>query len=287
MGSTTLPRGRLPRLLLALLIALAPMPMAGLSAQSEGPLLREARTIDITEHPDAQVPLDLEFRDEAGETVRLGALLEGERPVVLNLVYFTCPGLCNLVLDGLAEALRGIDWSLGEEYEVLTVSIDPRDTPEGARSRKELLLEGFRRPGAEAAWHFLTGEEPSIRALADTVGFGYKWVEKANLYAHGAVIMVLTPEGRVSRYLYGVQYDPRTLRLSLVEASEGKVGSTLDKLFLLCFHYDPSKSSYGPTAMMIARIGGGITVLAIAGLIFFLRRRERHARSALSAGAQT
>jgi len=241
--------------------------------------------VGITEHLDATIPLDLEFVDENGDTVRLGDYFDGERPVILNLVYYSCPMLCNLILNGQVDALKNMDedWTAGGRFEIVTVSIDPVETPRLARLKKESYLEGYGRPEAGAGWHFLTGKEENILALADAVGFGYQYVEDRNEFAHGAAIFVITPDARISRYLYGVMFEPATLRLALLEASEGKIGSVVDRVLLYCFHYDSVEGRYAVAAMKLMRFGGFVTlaVLGTAVAVFWRRearrKRERHA----------
>jgi len=260
----------------------------------DDPVLQSVENIQISEHLDASLPLNLKFQDETGQFVALGDFFDGEHPVVLNLAYFSCPMLCNLVVTGFLECIDQMDWKLGDQFEVLTISIDPRDDPEGARRRKQMLVEDYDRPDAIDGWHILTGREENIRRVAETVGFGYEWNEYRQEYAHGAALILLTPDGRVSRYLYGIKYDPKTVRLSLVEASDGKVGSTFDKLFLLCYHYDPSVAEYGPVAFRVMQVGGVLTLLAMAGGFFLLSSARRRlfaareaARSNGPAGAET
>lgn len=257
---------------------------APLSAQVgvDEPVLRSVEGIDIVERLDAKIPLDLQFQDETGRFVPLSSFFDGERPVVLNLAYFSCPMLCNLVIEGFIEAIDEMGWTLGDEFRVVTVSIDPRDNPAAARKRKEVLVREFERPDALTGWHLLTGHEKNIRAVADTVGFGYEWNEYQSEYAHGAALILLTPDGRVSRYIYGVKFDPQVLRLSLVEASAGKVGTTMDKVFLLCFQYDPTTAQYGPVAMRIMQFAGGATVLAL--IIGFAALQKSRRRKLAGAG---
>lgn len=243
--------------------------------QRAEPLPAELEGVGITERLGQTVPLDLAFHDETGREVRLGEYLDGTRPVILNLMYMGCPMLCGLVSNGLIDAMREIDQTAGGEYGVLSVSIDPTETATLATVKRQEYLRQYGRPAAAGGWHVLTGDEPSIRALTDAVGFGYRWNEKRQEFAHAAVLVILMPDGTVSRYLYGVQYDPRTLKLSLVEAADGKTGSTLDKFLLFCFHYDAAKGRYGPAAMNLMKVGAGLTVVAIGALVLGLRRRER------------
>ena len=188
---------------------------------------------------DAQVPLDLEFNDEQGRPATLRESFGG-KPVVLLLVYFKCPMLCGVELDALSRSLEEMKLTAGREFNVVAVSFDPREGPQLARAKRDNYLKRYRRAGAEQGWRFLTGGEPSIRALADTVGFQYRFDKQTGQYAHAAGLMVLTPQGRLSRYLYGIEYPPRDLNLALVEASQNQIGSLADQLLLLCYHYDPT-----------------------------------------------
>ena len=245
------------------------------SAQRTEPMPTELQEVGITEHLDEKIPLDLKFVDEQGHPVKLGDFFSGEKPVALTLNYSNCPMLCSLQLNGLFDGFKMMAWDIGDQFEMITVSIDPLETPERARSTKQKYLKVYRRAGAMEGYHCLTGREENIRALADAVGFHYKLVPETREYAHAAATFILTPDGRVSRYLYGVQYDPQTLRLSLAEASEGKVVSTMDRILLFCFHYDAERGRYGPEAFRLMRLGGGLTVLILAGTILIYRRRER------------
>ena len=256
-------------------------------AERTEPVPPELQGISITENLKAQVPLDLEFTDEQGRTVKLSAYFQGKRPVILTLVYYRCPMLCGLLLNGLTDALKEMEWTAGQQFDIVTVSIDPLETPTLAKLKKQNYLKEYGRPGAAAGWHFLTGREPNIRKLADTVGFGYRYDEETKQYAHAAGIFVCTPEGRLARYLYGVMYDPQTLRLSLLEASEGKVGSTLDRVLLYCFHYDPSRGQYSLAAMNVMRAGGVLVVIILAAILFVFWRRERRRRRTAPPELQT
>lgn len=236
--------------------------------------------VDIVDRSGASVPRDLVFMDEAGETVRLAEFLDQGRPVLLQLVYYNCPMLCTLVLNGYLDAARELDWTPGTEYEVVTVSFDPRDTAELAAGKKDSHVAAFGRPEAANGWHFLTGEEASVRALADSVGFRYRWLPEQKDFAHGAGMFVLTPEGRISRTLYGIEFSPRDLRLSLTEASEGRLGSPFDKLLLYCFSYDPETHKYAMVARNVMRLGGLLTVVALGSLLMVLWRRDRQRMAA-------
>ena len=223
---------------------------------------------------DQQVPLDLNFRDESGQSVRLADYF-GKKPVVLSLVYYECPMLCTQVLNGQVTSLEQISFNVGEQFNVVTVSFNPRETPALAAAKKDMYLSKYGRPGAEQGWHFLTGDPKAIAALADSVGFHYVYDALLNQYAHASGIMVLTPEGRISRYFYGIEYPPRDLRLGLVEASAGKIGSPVDQIMLLCYHYDPATGKYGVLVTNSLRIGGVIIVVLLVTLFFFLQRRVR------------
>jgi protein SCO1/2 len=235
------------------------------------------REVGIDQHLDQQVPLDLMFRDETGAPVQLGQYF-GSKPVILALVYYECPMLCTLTLNGLASALGVLNFDVGEQFEVVTVSFNPRETPALAAAKKQTYLERYKRPGAERGWHFLTGDEPAIAALAAAVGFRYTYVPEQKQYAHAAGITLLTPAGRIARYFFGVEYAPRDLRLGLVEAAENRIGSPIDQLLLYCFHYDPATGRYGAVAMNMVRLGGVITVLTIATFMIVMLRRERAQR---------
>jgi protein SCO1/2 len=239
------------------------------------------KEVGVTEHLDAKLPLDLEFRNENGETVTLGSFFDGERPVILTLNYYRCPMLCGLMLNGLVEGFAAMEWSAGDEFEVVTVSINPLETPALARDKKQSYLKRYGRPSAAKGWHFLTGRQVEIDRLAETVGCSYVYDAVQKEYAHAAVIYVSTPDGRVARYLYGIEYPPKRLKLSLLEASEGTIGNTLDQLILYCYHYDPSNRRYSPVAMNIMRVGGGLSasILAVAlGLFWLVEWRKKRSR---------
>jgi protein SCO1/2 len=229
--------------------------------------------VGITQRLGAQVPLDLTFRDEDGHTVRLGDCCGG-KPTVLVLAYFRCPMLCTQVLNGLTDALRGVKFTIGKEFNVVTVSFDAREGPALARAKKASYVEDYGRPGAAAGWHFLTGEQESIDELARAVGFRYQYDPKKDQFAHGSGIMVLTPQGRVARYFYGIRHTPRDLRLGLVEASHNKIGSPADQILLLCYQYDPHGGKYTPVAMNLVRLGGVVTLLVLASTVGLYWWRE-------------
>lgn len=243
----------------------------GLSAAAVPAALRE---IGFDQNLDQLVPLDVTLTDEGGRPVRLGEYF-GKRPVVLVFAYYDCPLLCTQVINGLASALDVLSLEPGKDFEIVTVSFDPRDTPATAAARKATYIARYDRPGAEAAWHFLTGAEPSIRRLTKAAGFRYVWDEPTKQFAHPTGVIVLTPEGRLARYLFGIEYGPRDLRFALVDASAGTVGSPVDSLLLYCYHYDPMTGRYGLIIMRLMRIGGAATVLALGAFIVVMLRRER------------
>ena len=270
-------------LVLALALLASPVAAQVIEDKPEG-----IQGVGVDEKLGEQAPLDLKFRDAKGDTVTLAELFAGDRPVLLSLNYSGCPMLCRVQLNGLVDCLKQMDWTTGQEFDVVSVSIDPLETSAQAALTKKKYLENYSRAGAGVGWRFLTGDEASIRRLADAVGFRYKYVEERQEYAHTAAIMVCSPEGVVCRYLYGVMFEPKTVRLSLVEASEGKVGSTIDRILLFCFHYDETSGRYGPVAKRIMAAGGALTV-AVMGLSLVpywrgARRRARRNRKEESAG---
>ena len=239
--------------------------------------------MDIVEKPGDQVPLDLQFQDQDGKKVRLGDLFDGKTPRILNLAYYRCPMLCGLIWNGLVDGMQKMDWTLGKEFGIITASIDPTEGPALARLKKQEAIKNYGRPGTAAGWTFLTGEESQSRALAEAVGWGYKYNEENGQYAHAAALVVLTPEGRVSRYLYGVQFDPQTLRLSLLEANKGATVSAIDRIILYCCRYDPQQGRYTPVAVNIMRLGGFLMVVVLGAVLttFWVRdtRRRHHDES--------
>jgi len=270
LGSATLA-------LLAWVPAYAQIPGPSDPLSLSGPDVQEQfQEITIEQKIDAQVPLDLTFKDEAGQDVRLGDLL-GDTPAVLALVYYECPMLCTEVLNGMVATFGALKFDLGKDFNVITVSIDPGETPELATAKKAHYLEGYGRPGAEAGWHFLTGDEGSIETLATTVGFRYAYDPTTDQYAHAGGIMVLTPGGKISRYFYGIEYLPRDIQFGLTEASEGKIGSVVDQITLLCFLYDPTTGTYGFYVIGAMRVVAVATVLALCAfwLVHYVRGRAR------------
>jgi protein SCO1/2 len=232
------------------------------------------KKVGIEQRLNSQIPLDATFRDETGREVRLGEYFKAGKPVVLTLVYYECPMLCNQTLNGLVGALEAMTLTPGREFEVVAVSFDPREGPELAARKKETYLKRYGRAGAGAGWHFLTGDKNSIDALAQSVGFRYVWDDESKQFAHASAIMVATPEGKLSHYFYGIDYSPKDLRLALVESSEGKIGSPVDALILYCYHYDPATGKFAPV-MAVLRAAGVLTVFGVVALILFLVRRTR------------
>lgn len=260
----------------ALVAAVGLLGVPGMSfGQRTEPMPEELKGIGVTEHLGDPIPLDLEFVDCDGKPVVLKQYFDGKRPVVLTLNYSNCPMLCSLQLDGLFGGLKRMPWAIGDKFDMITVSFDPLETPERARMTKQKYLEVYGRPGAAEGWHFLTGREEDIKKLADSLGFRYRYSPERRQYLHVAVTFILTPDGHISRYLYGVEYDPQTLRLSLLEAADGRIGSTVDQILLFCYHYDAESGRYGPAAIRLMQMGAGLTVLLVGGGIWMLRRREK------------
>lgn len=243
---------------------------AATAAQPARPI--KPSEIGFDQRLDEQVPLDLAFRDENGKTVRFGDYFN-RKPVILALVYYQCPMLCNQELNGLAGALKALSFEAGKEFEIVVVSFNPRETPELAAAKKE----NYASAGAAAGWHFLTGDPKPIEALTQSVGFRYAYDPMLNQYAHASGIVVLTPKGRVARYFYGIEYAPRDLRFGLIEAAEERIGSPVDQVLLLCYQYDPKTGKYSATVMKSLRLGGVVTVLGIAALLFALNRKAKAA----------
>ncbi|HTX33905.1 MAG TPA: SCO family protein [Bryobacteraceae bacterium] len=239
--------------------------------------------VGIDQRLDQQMPLGLTFRDEFGRDVQLSSFFHG-KPVILALVYYRCPMLCTQILNGLESSLKAVSFMPGRDFEVLAVSFDPKDTPETAASKKQLYLRRYGRPGAANGWHFLTGDETNIHALTEAVGYHVKYDPSTDQWAHASGIMIATPEGRLSRYFYGVEYAPRDLRLGLVEASASKIGSPVDQILLFCYHYDPATGKYGTLAVGMVRYAGGAFVLICGGFLVFVFLRESRAKNLRRAG---
>src|SRR5688572_18055508 len=231
--------------------------------------------VSIQQKLGATVPMNVIVRNERGEMKRLGDYFKSGRPVLLNFVYFRCPMLCPITLESTTNALTALKFNIGEDFDVVTLSIDPRDKPSTAADLKEKFVKRYGRLSAANGWNFVTAHDSSIEQITDAAGFQYAYDSKTDQFAHAAALMVLTPDGRLSRYFYGFEYKPRDLRLAIVEASAGKVGNAVDELLLLCFHYDPATGKYSRNAMMVARAGGVTTMLALGGFIFVMFRKER------------
>jgi protein SCO1 len=234
----------------------------------------ELKGVDVTEHLGERIPLDLTFTNDSGETVALGQYFNQGKPVIIVMAYYTCPMLCTLVLNGVATGLHNLSLEPGKDFQVLTISIDTAETVELAKAKKENLLTVLGKAGGDSGWRFFVGEEPQIRALADTLGFHYYYDKKLKQFAHPAVVMVLTPDGRISRYLYGVEFKKQDLKLALLEASEGKLGTAIDRIILYCYHYNPEAKGYVLFASDLMKLGGVLTIVAIAILLLILWRRE-------------
>jgi protein SCO1/2 len=244
---------------------------AGLSSELVPDVLEK---VGIDQKLNAQVPLDAVFRAEDGREVRLGEYF-GKRPVVLSLVYYECPMLCTQVLNGAVAAFKVLNFDIGDEYEVVTLSFNPKETPQMASAKKETYLNKYGRPAGAKGWHFLTGEQPAIDALASSVGFRYVFDQASQQYVHASALIVLTPDGRVSKYFYGIDYPPKDLRLGLIEASGGKIGTPVDQVLLYCYHYDPHSGKYSMIVMNVLRLAGAATVMLMAGLIGLMWIRDR------------
>jgi protein SCO1/2 len=230
--------------------------------------------IGFDQNIDQQLPLDTVFRDESGASVRIGDFF-GKRPVVLVFAYYDCPMLCTQVINGLSTALGVLTLVPGKDFEIVTVSFNPRDTPAAASAKKAIYLERYKQPGASDSWHFLTGDQASIDRLTQAAGFRYAWDADTSQFAHPSGIIVVTPDGRLARYLFGIEYGPRDLRFGIIEASAGRVGTTVDSLLLYCYHYDPMTGRYGLVIMQVIRLAGAATVLALGAFIVIMLRREK------------
>jgi protein SCO1 len=262
-------------LLLATLLAAGP-PDSGTPALRPPDTLRE---VGFDQKLGERLPLDLTLRDESGRAVRLRDYFGG-KPVALGLVYFDCPMLCTVSLNGLLSALEVVSFLPGREFELLTISFDSREGPALAAHKKKAYLARLGKPGAEAGWHFLTGDAEALEAISKAVGFRYAWDEETKQFAHPAGLVVLTPEGTISRYLYGIEYAPKDLRLALVESGEGKISSPMDQLLLYCYQYDPVTGRYGATIMTVLRLASVLTVVALGSFVFRSWRKEKAERLA-------
>jgi len=253
-------------------------PQGGETARNSKMLPPLLQNVGIDQKLNNQIPLDLVFRDETGKLVHLNDYF-GQRPVILSLVYFNCPQLCPMVEDGLLASMKDLKFNIGQQFNVLTVSFDPTDTPSLAYAKRAVYLNMYNRKGASQGWHFLTGTEVSIKALASAVGFHYNYDKETGQYAHATAIVVLTPQGKLSKYLYGIHYPAGTLRLALVEASHDKIGSPVDEVLLFCSHYDPATGKYSLIISRVLFIAALVTVLCLGGLLLVMFRGGRHAHA--------
>jgi protein SCO1/2 len=263
----------------AALVALAPGAAAQLASdpmQSSGVRPELLKQVGIDQKLNQTIPLNLAFRDENGQTVQLAQFF-GQKPVILTLVYYNCPMLCTQVLNGVESGLKELQTDIGKQFEVVTVSIDPTESHVLAKVKQEMYVGMYGRPAAAQGWHFLTGDEPQIKQLADAVGFRYAYDPDTKQFAHASAIMLLTPEGKISRYFYGIQYPSRELRLGLVEASEGKIGTPVDQVLLFCYHYDPKTGKYGLLISRVIQAGGALTVFVLGVAMLILFRGEHYA----------
>ena len=232
--------------------------------------------VGIDQKLNQQVPLDLVFRDEAGRAVPLSSFFQTGKPVLLAPVYYRCPMLCTQILNGLESSLKAVSFNPGQDFEIVAVSFDPKDTWQVAAAKKQMYLKRYGRANTANGWHFLTGDEANIKALTDAVGYHYKYDPATDQFAHASGIMIVTPDGRLSRYFYGVEYAPRDVRLGLVEASRNKIGSPVDQILLFCYHYDPSTGKYGALVMRMVRVAGaGFVLVGAAVLLIALKREKR------------
>jgi protein SCO1/2 len=273
-----MPRARQLVALLALLLTVLVSGVGGIAvawAEPQPPLSPEMRVIDVAERRARSIDPKLHFVDQDGDKVELGDFLDGERPVLLTLNYFRCRVVCSVQLQGVANALKELDWTAGDEnFRVVTVSIDPNEGPKDAAKKRGQLLEALGR-GDDVDWQFVTGRQLEIKALAAELGIGYAYDSEQDQFAHPAVAVFLTPDGQIAQYVYGLTYDSRDIKLALLEAGEGKIGTPMEKLYQSCFSYDPTIGRYGPFAFGIMRIGAVMTVLVVGLVLFFLWRRDR------------
>jgi protein SCO1 len=248
-------------------------PVQGADRTEEAP--KRLKGVDVIEHLGERVPEGLAFKDQDGKAVTLGDYLHADVPVILTFNYSSCPMLCSLQLNGFVEGLKKLDFAAGKQFRIITVLLDPKETDETSRRFRARYLSQYNRPGSEGGWTFLTGTDANIHALAKAVGFSYSYNEVRQEYIHPAAITLLAPDGKVARYLYGLQYPDKTLRLGLVEASEGRVGTSLDRLILYCFHYDSTEGRYAPIAARIMQLGGAVSLVVLAGFLTILIRRDK------------
>ena len=245
------------------------------------------RDVRIEQKLNQQLPLDLSFRDESGREVKLGQYF-GQKPVLLAFVYYDCPMLCTQVMNGMVTSFRVLPFQIGKEFDVVTISFDPRETPALAQSKKKVYVDYLperMRAGATNGWHFLTGDQANIEKITEAAGFHYRYDEATKQFAHASAVMLTTPQGKLSRYFYGIEYPARDLRLGLIESSANKIGSPVDQLLLYCYHYDPATGKYGAVVMNVMRIAGVITLLGIAALLLLLKGRNAATATPKTGGA--
>lgn len=237
--------------------------------------------VGITEKLGDSVDLSLEFTDQNGQTVTLGSLLGKQKPVLFTIIYYNCPSLCNYHLNGLTAALKNLDWTIGDKFELVALSMNHNETPELAKAKLDSYVQEYGRSPSAAGWHFLTGSEENIKKIADQVGFGFKWIESTKEFSHASAAQVLTPDGKISRYLHGIEFNPQTIRLSLLEASDGKIGTLMDQFVLYCFQFDPTKNKYTLYAYRVMQAGGALIVLVLAIFLipFWIREKNRLAKA--------
>jgi protein SCO1/2 len=248
-----------------------------IAVRADNVLPPQLRGVGIDQRVNEQLPIELSFENENGKKIQLKQYFN-QKPVILTLVYYECPMLCTEVLNGLLKTLKVMNLEVGKDFDVITVSFDPGETTELASKKKAVYVKAYGKAGANSGWHFLTGDQRSIEKLTKSVGFRYNYDQKSDEFAHGAAIMVLTPQGKISNYFYGIEYSVRDLRLALVEASEGKIGTIRDQILLFCFHYDPSTGKYSAYALNFVRLGGIITVICL-GIFIFVNRKDPKKKS--------
>lgn len=236
---------------------------------------KEIKGLGVTEHLGGQIDLGLEFTSDTGEKVKLGRYFETGHPVLMAMVYYTCPNLCNYHLNGLMEAMKQLKWSTGQDYQLVAISMNHREGPDVASKKKANYIKAYGRPEAADGWHFLTGSEENVKKIADQLGFQFRWLPDQEQYSHASVSYVVTPGGKISRYLYGIAPDAQTLKLSLLEASNGKIGTVMDQILLFCFHFDPGKNKYTLYAWKLMQIGGALTVVLIGLFLIPAWRKDR------------
>jgi protein SCO1/2 len=232
--------------------------------------------VGLVEHLNGDLPRDATFRDSDGKVVRFGDYFDGKRPVLFVFAYHTCPMLCSLVLDATVKSLNAVEWTVGKQFDVVSISIDPNDNPETATRKRGMVVDSYKRAnGSTSGWHFLTGDEANIRKVTDAIGFQYRYDARQKQYAHPAAIYLLTPDARIARYLYGIQYDPKDIRLGLLEATAGRSVTTTERILLYCYHYDPQGKHYAIVAMNVMRLGGVVTLGVLGSFLTIMWARER------------